>query len=558
MRRRIISGFGWGLRGGFALLLAITGYPLLRPWLPEPPLPVLSGAPELPPVDGEIVITLKPGVPASQLGDLSRSIGASSLEAPTGRGAGILVARVATGGEAAAAETALRDPRVAAAGRQYRYTAFGFVPNDPLYARQWNLKMVGAEEAWKRSRGKGAVVAVIDTGVAIEEDERCYRCRDFRSTPMVRGYDFVNGDDHPADDHGHGTHVAATVAESTNNREGAAGLAFEAQIMPIKVLDAMGGGRTSDIARGVRFAADHGAQVINMSLGGPFPDPVLREACRYAAGKGVLIVCAAGNSSGGRVGYPAAYKDCLAVSAVGPSGELAPYSSIGKQVALAAPGGDTGAGPDGGILQNTVIAGADGKRDDGYFSFQGTSMASPHVAAAAALLVGAGLQNPARIRQVLQESASKKGPAEKYGAGVLNAGAALKKKSSEGARWWAAAGAAGGGAVAAAAGVPAGLLAAGAAAPLLASRAAGPESLWNLLICSGLVCAYLLTEFSGRRALRRLSLFCLGYALFLGYSAVTGATLVLGAAPDASGPWLWVNFALALTASLTAYRRSHG
>ncbi|HLJ53386.1 MAG TPA: S8 family serine peptidase, partial [Chthonomonadaceae bacterium] len=234
------------------------------------------------------------------------------------------------------------------------------------------------------------------------------------------------------DDQGHGTHVAGTIAESTNNGEGVAGLAFEAKIMPLKVLSASGSGRTTDIAEAIRWAADHGANVINMSLGGPLPDKLMSSACEYAHNKGVTIVCAAGNSGREGVGYPAAYKDCIAVSAVGPKGDLSFYSSWGRQVAIAAPGGDKQVGGDaGGILQNTVLPDDSGAMTDDYYAFQGTSMASPHVAAVAAMIVSEGVKNPDDVKAILEKSAAKKGPSEKYGAGVLDAAAAVKLAADE-------------------------------------------------------------------------------------------------------------------------------
>ena len=299
-------------------------------------------------------------------------------------------------------------------------------PNDPRYAEQWNFQMVGAEAAWKRSRGTGVVVAVIDTGVSGTSSGKGQACRDFGSTTFTAGYDFVNRDTDPYDDHGHGTHVAGTIAEATNNSEGVAGLAYGATIMPLKVLSASGSGTSADIADAIRWAADKGANVINMSLGSPFPDAVIRSACTYAFKKGVVIVAAAGNSGKQGVGYPAAYSECIAVSSVGPSGKLAGYSSWGKQVALAAPGGDIGGYSDrdesAGILQNTNLPVEFGGQGDSYYAFQGTSMASPHVAAAAALVMAQGIKDPVKVRKALIESAAKVtgGDVKKYGAGILN------------------------------------------------------------------------------------------------------------------------------------------
>lgn len=298
----------------------------------------------------------------------------------------------------------------------------GTKPNDPLYDKQWNFRMIDTEGAWERTRGKGAVVAVIDTGVS--------KARDFKQTTFTAGYNFVSKTTNADDDHGHGTHVAGTIAESTNNNEGVAGIAFEATIMPLKVLSAEGSGSSADIADAIRFAADKGANIINMSLGSMYPSDVIHEACKYARKKGVTIVCAAGNSFKEGVGYPAAFPECIAVSSVGPSGKLSKFSSWGKQVALAAPGGDMidSKDPKDGILQNTVYQG-----QDDYFAFQGTSMASPHVAGAAALAYSQGTKDPAKIKDLLQKTASKpkENNTKKYGAGILNVGKLTAKGAAE-------------------------------------------------------------------------------------------------------------------------------
>jgi subtilisin family serine protease len=301
-------------------------------------------------------------------------------------------------------------------------------PNDPRYPEQWNFKMVGDQDAWKRTKGKGAIVAVIDTGVTVPGSKKGPIAEDLELTKFVAGYDFVNKDADAYDDHGHGTHVAGTIAQSTNNKIGVAGLAFESSIMPLKVLSKEGSGSSADIADAIRWAADHGAHVINMSLGSMYPSTVMEKACDYARKKNVTIVCAAGNGFGPPVGYPAGFKSCIAVSAVGPDGDIATYSSYGKQVALAAPGGDvlkSGNKADG-ILQSTVLEGK-----PGYYAFNGTSMASPHVAAAAALLVSQGVKDPAKIQDILQKTAVSKGNSadakEKYGAGILNVGKATAR-----------------------------------------------------------------------------------------------------------------------------------
>lgn len=291
-------------------------------------------------------------------------------------------------------------------------------PNDELYTQQWNLEAISMPSAWEITQGQGAVVAVIDTGVT--------RVPDLGQTQFVAGYDFIDNDAQPDDLQGHGTHVAGTIAQSTNNVIGVAGIAYKAQIMPVRVLDANGFGTVADIAEGIRFAADHGATVINMSLGGRGSSQLMQEAVRYAHAKGVTIIAAAGNDSSDQVSYPARYAEVIGVAAIGPTGEKAPYSNYGGGVDLAAPGGaKTSEHPEWGILQQTINRQNPQLAEFQYF--QGTSMAAPHVAGVAALIQSQGITNPDAVREVLKTSAIAV-PNDKlnyYGAGRLNATQAL-------------------------------------------------------------------------------------------------------------------------------------
>ncbi len=160
-------------------------------------------------------------------------------------------------------------------------------PNDACFKYQWHLRQIGMPAAWKQGNGKGAVVAVIDTGVT--------KVGDLADTKFVAGYNFVANNANAADDHGHGTHVAGTIAESTNNRLGVAGVAYGATIMPLKVLSARGSGSMGGISQSIRWAADHGANVINMSLGGGRSMAPMAKAIKYAHDKGVVVIAAAGN-----------------------------------------------------------------------------------------------------------------------------------------------------------------------------------------------------------------------------------------------------------------------
>jgi serine protease len=313
-------------------------------------------------------------------------------------------------------------------------------PNDPQYKFQWHLQQIGMPEAWKLADGNGVIVAVLDTGVAYEDYKNFHLLPDLKGITFVDPYDFVTNTKHANDDHGHGSHVTGTIAQVTNNGIGVAGVARNVRIMPLKVLSGSGSGSVAGIADAIRYAADKGAKVINMSLGGAFPSSVLKKAVAYAHGKGVTVVCAAGNESRGRVGYPAAYPGAIAVSATQFDEATTFYSNYGKDVDIAAPGGNTrvdqnGDGMPDGVLQNTIAIG-DPTKDD-YFGYMGTSMASPHVAGVAALVVGEGVTDPDRVEKILKDSARKpdKQPytADKYGAGIVDAPAAvLKARSSTG------------------------------------------------------------------------------------------------------------------------------
>ncbi len=200
----------------------------------------------------------------------------------------------------------------------------GGFPNDACFKYQWHLRQIGAPAAWKETNGKGAVVAVIDTGVT--------KVGDLAQTKFVPGYNFLTNSADASDDHGHGTHVAGTIAQSTNNGLGVAGVAYGASIMPLKVLSARGSGSMGGIAQAIRWAADHGANVINMSLGGPFAVATISSAIKYAHDKGVVVVAAAGNDGRGRVGFPARAPGVIAVAATQFDEKTTFYSNWGSEV----------------------------------------------------------------------------------------------------------------------------------------------------------------------------------------------------------------------------------
>lgn len=322
------------------------------------------------------------------------------------------------------------------------YVYAAFLPNDPLFARQWHLDNRGTgginmERAWNIQRGSpDVIVAVVDTGVAYEDFDRFLQAPDLANTLFVPGYDFVNDDEHANDDHGHGTHVAGTIAQSTNNGVGAAGVAFGCSIMPIKVLDHEGSGTVFNVARGILFAVENGATIINLSLGTYGSSQMLRDAVAAAYEQGVTCVCAAGNGAifGHPISYPAGYAEfCIGVGATRYDERRSWYSTAQTYVDVAAPGGDLSVDqnrdgyPDG-ILQQTFQG---DPRDFAYWYLQGTSMAAPHVSGVAALLASRGVTRPDKITDAITMTARDRGPVgwdKEYGWGLIDASAALSHR----------------------------------------------------------------------------------------------------------------------------------
>jgi serine protease len=347
------------------------------------------------------------------------------------------------------------------------HAAGAIVPNDEgnggaakdWQQLQWNFAGpfgVDAPEAWANLAadgvpgGKGVTVAVLDTGVAYANRGKFRRSPDFGSSQFIQGYDFVAKNQFANDRNGHGTFVASTIAEATNNRYGLTGLAYGARIMPVRVLDSGGEGEASTIAEGVFFAVKHGARVINLSLefspGVTASDiPELIEALRYAHHRGVLVVAAAGNEGHTAIAYPARAPYVISVGATTEHGCLAAYSNDGSGLTLVAPGGGPDADlpgdpnchpeqPAGRDIYQVTFTGSSPRRFSTPSGYEGTSMATPHVSATAALIIASGVlghhPSPAQITARMRATARKLGGGgdeRLYGAGLVNAAAATAR-----------------------------------------------------------------------------------------------------------------------------------
>jgi len=318
-----------------------------------------------------------------------------------------------------------------------------FVPNDPRFDEQWHLTKIGCPVAWDTIRGRAKViVALIDTGVAFKAVSGHPQAPDLAGTTFVAPWDAVDGDSEPVDDENHGTHVCGTIAQTTNNGLGVAGVAPLTSIMPIRSLGP-GGGSHLQFADACHYAADNGAHIISYSAGGT-DSATKQEGVTYAHGKGVLICAAMGNDGtlDSDYAYPARYPEVIGVAASTLTDQRAYYSNYGSDVDLTGPGGDTSVDSDtngfpDGVVQNTFPAG----NPAGGFSYvymMGTSMATPHVTGAAALVYAELFrrgETPTRdrVRAILEQTAQDLGDPgvdQYFGHGLVRADLALASLDS--------------------------------------------------------------------------------------------------------------------------------
>lgn len=341
------------------------GGPELSPGILDPLAPP-AGTPGAAFAPDQILVKFKPGVPEDVAAQVHSRLGGQVVQVIPQ--IDVHVVRIPAGKVPEFVQAYLLEEWVEFAEPDYIATAF-LVPNDPGYANQWALPKIEAPQAWDITTGSPTVrIAILDTGIDQDHEDLKAKIVANRNFTTSRTVD---------DRYGHGTHVAGIAAAITNNGRGVAGVGFDTSLMNVKVLGDNGSGQYSWIANGIIWATDNGAHVINMSLGGSSTSSTLEEAVKYAWGKGVVLVAAAGNDNTSTPTYPAYYEECIAVAATDQNDAKASFSNYGSWVDIAAPGVS---------IYSTLPNHPNRIGVRNYGSLSGTSMAAPHVAGVAALV----------------------------------------------------------------------------------------------------------------------------------------------------------------------------
>jgi thermitase len=375
---------------------------------------VAKGTAEAAYAPDRVIVKFAPGLPPTLIHQIAASHGATVARDITPLGVKVL--RVPKGHVLDTVAALSKNPNVIYA--EPAFAVHGTLdPNDPYYAsRQYGPQIIQANLAWDITQGSSSiVVAVVDSGVDPNHPDLAGK--------LLPGYDFANNDSDPSDDNGHGTHVAGIVGALTNNGVGTASIGFNTRILPVKVLNAYNSGYWDWVANGIVYAVNHGAHIINLSLGGTTPSSVLQDAVNYAWSRGALIVAAAGNNGNDVPFYPAAYDVVMGVAATDYNDARWGLSNYGSFVSVSAPGAS--------VYSTYWDSGTSTYR---YMS--GTSMAAPHVSGVAALLLAqdAGRSN-AELRTIIESTADDLGDPgwdPYFGHGRVNAYRAVTYQGSGG------------------------------------------------------------------------------------------------------------------------------
>ncbi|HOT91168.1 MAG TPA: S8 family serine peptidase [Anaerolineae bacterium] len=425
--RQIYRGFTWLLLISVFITTGMTPASAVREGLPQVMPTDTAFAP------GELLVRFKAGGTASTKQLTLEKYAMSAIRSLYS--SDIQLMRVPEGRELEIAAALNADPGVVYAEPNYIYHAFDLIPNDPAYSNQWAHTIIRSPGAWSITTGSSdIVIAVIDSGVDMTHPDLVGK--------LVGGHDFVDDDNLPSDENGHGTHVAGIAAAITNNGVGVAGMSWGAKIMPLRTLDNKGSGLNSDITDAITWAYQNGADIINLSLGGTYYSQAMQDAINAAHAAGTLVVAAMGNCRIGGSGcpsanptqYPAAFNNVMAVAATDNGDHYAYYSQYGSHCDIAAPGGELESYQDPDGIYSTMPTYAVylttyyGYHNN-YDYLQGTSQATPYVSGLAALIWS---MNPAltpdEVQSLIEQTADDLGPTGKdpdYGWGRINAQKAL-------------------------------------------------------------------------------------------------------------------------------------
>nr|ADL09141.1 thermitase precursor [Laceyella sacchari] len=343
---------------------------------------------------GQVVVKYKDNASASAVKSARAKANGTVMEKNNKLGFEVVKVK---GSVEATIEKLKKDPNVEYAEPNY-YLHATYTPNDPYFSsRQYGPQKIQAPQAWDIAEGSGVKIAIVDTGVQSNHPDLAGK--------VVGGWDFVDNDSTPQDGNGHGTHCAGIAAAVTNNSTGIAGTAPKASILAVRVLNNSGSGTWTAVANGITYAADQGAKVISLSLGGTVGNSGLQQAVDYAWSKGSVVVAAAGNAGNTAPNYPAYYSNAIAVASTDQNDNKSSFSTYGSWVDVAAPGSS---------IYSTYPTST-------YASLSGTSMATPHVAGVAGLLASQG-RSASNIRAAIENTADKiSGTGTYWAKGRVNA-----------------------------------------------------------------------------------------------------------------------------------------